>query len=87
MKHQRMELYKLDINHDSGNMTLTCFTIRSTWVDGIYIMCNVYLFFTEKAVCKKKKKKKKNSKSPLHVTLHRPAQFCAYLKWQFCNSC
>ena len=36
MKHQRMELYKLDINHDSGNMTLTYFTIRSTWVDGIY---------------------------------------------------
>ena len=59
MKHQRMELYKLDINHDSGNMTLTYFTIRSTWVDGIYIMCNVYLFFTEKAVCKKKNNKKK----------------------------
>ena len=75
MKHQRMELYKLDINHDSGNMTLTYFTIRSTWVDGIYIMCNVYLFFPEKAVWKKKK-----SKSPLHVMLHRPTKFPAYLK-------
>ena len=31
MKHQAMELYKANINHDPG-MTLTYFMARSTWV-------------------------------------------------------